>query len=113
MSGQIGLFGTVDEEPDDDSTPAAGAASKSARAIGPAMVGDELRQLGEQLPPGIHMGTSSWSFPGWAGIVYDKPASESALSRRGLAAYSRHPLLRAAGIDRSFYNPMSLAEYAE
>jgi len=113
MSGQIGLFGTADEEPDDEPAPAAGAPAKPARAIGPAMVGEELRKLGEQLPAGIHMGTSSWSFPGWAGIVYDKPASESALSRRGLAAYSRHPLLRAAGIDRSFYNPMSLAEYAE
>ncbi len=66
----------------------------------------------EELPGAIHLGTSTWSFPGWAGIVYDKPASESTLSKKGLAAYSHHPILRAACIDRGFYQPLSLAEYS-
>jgi uncharacterized protein YecE (DUF72 family) len=38
------------------------------------------------------------------------------LARRGLAAYARHPLLRAVGIDRTFYAPVEasvLAAYAE
>ena len=39
-------------------------------------------------------GTSSWSFPGWAGIVYDSKVSQTTLARHGLAAYARHPLFR-------------------
>lgn len=37
--------------------------------------------------------------------------TDSLLSRKGLAAYSQHPLLRAAGIDRGFYAPIPLADY--
>ncbi len=62
-------------------------------------------------PGGIWVGTSSWSFPGWAGIVYDRKYSDSKLAQTGLRAYSRHPLLCAVGIDRSFYAPVGLADY--
>jgi len=105
MSDQIGLFGSAEELPED---PPAG----SARGLGPAKVDDAMRLLAEALPGTVHLGTSSWSFPGWAGIVYDKPMSESTLSKKGLAAYSHHPLLRGACIDRGFYQPLSLAEYS-
>ena len=105
MSDQIGLFGSGAEPVDAPS-------HKGARGVGPAAVDDATRRLGVQLPPEIHLGTSSWSFPGWAGIVYDKPAGESALSRQGLTAYSAHPLLRTVSIDRSFYAPLSRLEYA-
>ena len=44
-------------------------------------------RLGRQLPTSVHLGTSSWSFPGWQGIVYGDAYSESALARVGLAAY--------------------------
>lgn len=84
-------------------------------AVGPAPVPDELRQIAAELPPSLRLGTSSWSFPGWAGLVYDRPASPRVLAREGLAAYARHPLLRAAGIDRTYYAPIGakvLAEYA-
>jgi uncharacterized protein YecE (DUF72 family) len=104
MSDQIGLFGPGDDEPEP-------APTKGSRGIGPASVEAELKQLGAQLPAEIHLGTSSWSFPGWAGIVYDKPASESTLSKKGLAAYAAHPLMRTVSIDRSFYSPLSQAEY--
>ena len=67
---------------------------------------------GEQLPPRVFLGTSSWSFPGWAGIVYGEATSESALARKGLAAYSQHPVLRAVGIDRSFYQPLDAGQFA-
>jgi uncharacterized protein YecE (DUF72 family) len=119
MSGQFGLFGDEAEEPEDhDASSAASPSSakpaeKPGRGVGPVKQEDALHALGRELPGSIHMGTSTWSFPGWAGIVYDKAASESTLSRRGLTAYSQHPLLRAAGIDRSFYTPMSLAQYSE
>lgn len=80
--------------------------------IGPAKLNGEAKGLAGALPDGIHLGTSSWAFPGWAGIVYDRPASESLLAREGLAAYARHPVLRAVGIDRTFYAPLPSLEFA-
>jgi uncharacterized protein YecE (DUF72 family) len=51
----------------------------------------------------------SWSYPGWAGIVYRAPVAAKALPREGLAAYARHPLLRAVEIDRTHYQPLPAA----
>jgi uncharacterized protein YecE (DUF72 family) len=64
------------------------------------------------IPRSIRLGTSSWSFPGWAGIVYDRTYTETQLARHGLRAYAQHPLLRAVGIDRSYYAPLDAAAYA-
>ncbi|WP_341893602.1 DUF72 domain-containing protein [Variovorax sp. YR752] len=74
----------------------------------------EARQLARagQLPARLHLGTSSWSYPGWAGKVWAGEYSESLLARQGLAAYARHPLLRCVGIDRTFYRALSSAQYA-
>jgi uncharacterized protein YecE (DUF72 family) len=57
------------------------------------------------------MGTSSWSFPGWAGIVWDRAPSETVLARHGLAAYARHPLLRTVGLDRTYYRSISAGDF--
>jgi uncharacterized protein YecE (DUF72 family) len=73
----------------------------------------DQRRLARELPRHIHLGTSSWSFPGWAGLVYDRGASKSALARSGLAAYAEHPLLRAVGIDRTYYAPIDAAAFAD
>lgn len=64
---------------------------------------EPLRGLAQRLPAALRFGTSSWTFPGWSGIVYPPGTSERELRERGLALYSRHPLLRAVGIDRSYY----------
>jgi uncharacterized protein YecE (DUF72 family) len=97
VSSQLSLFGDAD-------------------AIDPAAVTDELRQLGRDLPMAVHLGTSSWSFPGWTGLVFaprnGKPASEQVLARHGLAAYAAHPLMRTVSLDRTFYAPLSRAEFA-
>ena len=61
----------------------------------------------------MRLGTSSWSFPGWAGIVYDREASTALLARRGLEAYGRHPLLRAVGLDRTYYAPIAASAFTE
>ncbi len=74
---------------------------------------DSLRALGAKLPASLHLGTSSWSFPGWQGLVYAAHASTDRLARFGLAAYSAHPLFRTVGLDRTFYQPMSREELAE
>ncbi len=65
----------------------------------------------ERLPRALRLGTSSWSFPGWAGVVYDRTVSETVLARHGLAAYARHPLLRTVGIDRTYYRPIPAEEF--
>lgn len=94
---QLDLFGMREAAPD---------------MIGPAPLPPSLVGLAERLPERLRMGTSSWSFPGWAGIVYDRPAAQSRLSREGLAAYAAHPLLRAVSIDRSYYGTLDAAQYA-
>ncbi len=80
--------------------------------VQPATVEETVARLGRQLPAGVHFGTSSWSFPGWQGIVYGGAYSESMLAREGLAAYAQHPVLRCVGIDRSFHQPLTSADYA-
>jgi uncharacterized protein YecE (DUF72 family) len=71
----------------------------------------ELLALAADLPPQVHLGTSTWSFPGWNGIVYGDDYSNSKLSREGLTAYGAHPLLRTVSIDRSFYQALTVTEY--
>lgn len=78
----------------------------------PAPADPALSAVADRLPRGLRLGTSSWSFPGWGGIVYAGSHPESRLSRDGLAAYARHPLLRAVGLDRTYYAPMAAAELA-
>lgn len=71
----------------------------------------DLVELARALPRLLRLGGSTWSYPGWAGLVWDRPYSESLLARRGLPAYARHPLMRCVCVDRSFYRPLSAAQY--
>jgi len=64
------------------------------------------------LPVDIRLGTSSWFFPGWRGLVYDGLHPQPMLSRKGLAAYAQIPLLRTVSLDRTFYAPISAVDYA-
>jgi uncharacterized protein YecE (DUF72 family) len=96
---------------DDDPEPPPLARAGAASTVAPAWLDEELFRLGRQLPPSVHLGTSSWSFPGWQGIVYSLQHTEAQLARHGLAAYSQHPILRAVGIDRTFYQPLTVADY--
>ena len=76
----------------------------------------EARTLAAALPAGVYFGTSSWSFPGWAGLVYTQSRSTTELAREGLKEYAQHPLLTTVGIDRSYYAPLPIADltaYAE
>lgn len=80
------------------------SSAREERRVGAAPVAESVHALARSLPTGIRMGTSSWSFPGWAGMVYAAGRySPTVLSNSGLAAYGRHPLLRAVGVDRTFY----------
>lgn len=84
-----------------------------ASMVGPSEADSRLdarceadRELMTRVPVGIRLGTSSWTFPGWAGIVYRGKPSERTLVADGLREYARHPLFRTVGIDRSFYRPL-------
>jgi uncharacterized protein YecE (DUF72 family) len=82
-------------------------------SVEPAPIGSELAMLAGRLPAGVHLGTSSWTFPGWAGIVYARQYREPVLAREGLSAYALHPLLNVVGLDRAFYAPPTTAQFRE
>ncbi len=88
------------------------AARRAASAVQPAAAASTLQELADGFPRNLRLGTSSWHFPGWAGLVWDDVYAESILSRRGLPAYAQHPLLRAVSLDRAFYRPLTTDQYA-
>jgi uncharacterized protein YecE (DUF72 family) len=87
------------------------APSHRAADLHPATPDPVIAGLGARLPTRLWMGTSSWSFPGWKGLVYEGGVSESVLARRGLEAYARHPLFRSVGVDKTYYRPAPRAEF--
>ncbi len=91
---------------------AAGPRRRGTARVEPAEISDALKRLAADLSPLLRFGTSSWYFPGWAGLVFARDYPQPSLSRHGLEAYARHPLLRTVSLDRSFYRPMPAADYA-
>ena len=77
------------------------------------LVTDEDRALAARLPAGLRLGTSSWAFPGWAGVLYDRAASAEKLSREGLRAYAENPLFRTVGVDRAHYRPLTVSQWRD
>lgn len=100
MSRQPGLFEQT--APPRRSKPAAGE-------VRPAW--DSPLLQAPKLPPEIRLGTSSWFFSGWRGLVYDGVYPQTALSKRGLEAYAQIPLLRTVSLDRTFYAPITTLQY--
>jgi len=110
---QDALFPDDGDSPAPPPPPVAPAAPRSrARQVLPAAWPDDFAALAARLPPRLYLGTSSWSFPGWDGLVWDGQYTESMLARRGLATYARHPLMNAVSLDRAFYQPLTVAQYA-
>jgi uncharacterized protein YecE (DUF72 family) len=106
---QLGLF-------DDQPEPTAPARRRGPSDDDPILQAlaaqhDEARALAARLPSTVHFGTSSWSFPGWAGIVYGARRSQTDLARDGLREYATHPLLTTVGIDRSYYAPIPVDDF--
>jgi uncharacterized protein YecE (DUF72 family) len=100
LSDEAGLFA---------STAPAKTRSTPSREIQPAW--DSPLLEAPALPADIRLGTSSWFFPGWRGLVYAGLHAQAALSRQGLAAYAQIPLLRTVSLDRTFYAPLSSVDY--
>jgi uncharacterized protein YecE (DUF72 family) len=98
-------------EPPAPASATAPAPKRRGRGVLPALADQATLDLAADLPPQVRLGTSSWSFPGWRGIVYGDDYSNARLARDGLTAYGAHPLLRSVSIDRSYYAPLSIADY--
>lgn len=74
-----------------------------------------LERLAAAMDPGVHFGTSSWTYPGWKDLVYARDYPATGAVDRMLEEYARFPLFSTVGIDSSFYAPMTprtLASYA-
>ena len=85
--------------------------SGAGEGVVPADVAADTAAVAARLPASLRLGTSSWSFPGWQDLVYRGRYPEATLARHGLSAYAQHPLLRAVGLDRTFYAPLGIDEY--
>ena len=96
----LSLFGD-DDGPSEPGGLDGGAASTPSAA-----------ELAGRIPPKLYLGTSSWSFPGWKGLVYREMRTEKSLAQSGLRAYAQHPLFRSVGIDKTFYRPAPKEEFA-
>jgi uncharacterized protein YecE (DUF72 family) len=62
------------------------------------------------LSPLIRFGTSTWTYEGWQGQVYQKQYAKTLFARQCLGEYCQHlydgePLFRTVGNDSTFYRP--------
>src|SRR5688572_32020824 len=65
--------------------------------VEPVAAAPHLLDLRRKLPSTLYLGTSSWAFEGWRGLVFAAHAPKTKLARHGLAAYADYPLFRAVG----------------
>lgn len=114
---QDDLFGDLQADDRASGAPFAANGKASMGAILPAVPDTECEALAQALHARwdgrLRLGTSSWHFPGWAGLVWDRSYPAARLSQEGLRAYARHPLLRCVSLDRAFYRPLDAAGYAK
>ena len=91
--------------------PAPAPRRKASTSVQPAEPRAEHQALAAALPKTLHLGTSSWTYPGWTGLVWAEDYPDAKLSKEGLRAYSQHPLMRAVSVDRAFYRPLTVSQY--
>jgi uncharacterized protein YecE (DUF72 family) len=66
---------------------------------------EEQCRISQRLAPEVLFGTSTWTYPGWTGMVY-REYTEKRSPAEALAEYACWPLFRTVGIDASFYRPL-------
>ena len=69
----------------------------------------DIALLASRLSPSLLLGTSSWTYPGWTGLIYAKPYRKTGTSAAMLREYATYPLFRTVGVDSFFYTPPSSA----
>ncbi len=83
------------------------------RDLGVALVPVVLFQYNRApmpLPPLIRFGTSTWTYEGWKGHIYQRRYAKTAFARECLGEYCQYfhngePLFRTVGNDSTFYRP--------
>ena len=75
---QDDLFGA--DAPPPSTTPAAQSVRKS-RGVQAVVPSEALLALAQAMPPQLRMGVSTWSYPGWDGLVWDGAYAQRALSQ--------------------------------
>ncbi|WP_295979097.1 DUF72 domain-containing protein [uncultured Variovorax sp.] len=98
--------------PPPSEAPAAKKKQPRSATVEPAPTDAALVELAAALPAKLRMGTSSWSYPGWANLVWDGEYAETVLSKNGLSALAKHPLFRTVSVDRNFYRALTASQYA-
>jgi uncharacterized protein YecE (DUF72 family) len=109
---QDDLFGDPPSPPEPPPPRTALSPRKNLARVTPAAPDKALIALAAALPTRVRLGSSSWTYPGWAGLVWDAEYPDTLLSKEGLRAYSQHPLMRTVSVDRSFYRPLTQDQYA-
>lgn len=66
---------------------------------------EEINAIASQVPKLIRFGTSSWTYPGWKGLIYHNDYPATGAGARMLGEYAHWPLFRTVGIDSFFYAP--------
>lgn len=107
---QKDLFG--DAIPQQSATKSAVSSRRKINKISLAPSALELGGLAAQLPETLRFGVSTWSYPGWEGLVWGGEYEPSILSKHGLEAYHQHPLMRTVCVDRTFWRPLTVTQYA-
>jgi uncharacterized protein YecE (DUF72 family) len=73
----------------------------------------DLVGLAASIPAHVRLGTSSWTFEGWKGLVYRmRYSSKQAFVQGSLTEYARFPLFRTVGVDRSYHAPIAAEDWA-
>jgi uncharacterized protein YecE (DUF72 family) len=76
----------------------------------------EFERLRARIPALVRFGTSTWNYPGWRGLVYQKDYGTRGAAAKMLEEYAAFPLFGTVGIDSSFYGPPTeavLRSYAD
>ena len=53
----------------------------------------------------IRFGTSTWTYEGWKGTIYNRPYTKANFKQTCLEEYAEYPLFGTVGIDHTFYGP--------
>jgi uncharacterized protein YecE (DUF72 family) len=78
----------------------------------PATYPEPIQALAAALPEHVHLGTSSWTFEGWKGLVYQRTyANQRSFVRDSLREYAQYPLFKTVGVDRAHYAPLGVDDW--
>ena len=63
----------------------------------------------------VKFGSSTWTYEGWVGTVYNRPYTKTNFKKTCLEEYAEYPYFSTVGIDHTFYGPATdaaLSRYA-